>query len=83
MRQPQASSASVGSIAASSAPVAEPAGCRRSAPQQAKRAHQAAASAGACSTRNTIELVYSPPTESPCTMRRSVSATGANKPSVS
>ena len=24
---------------------------------------------GACSTRNTIELVYSPPTESPCTMR--------------
>jgi hypothetical protein len=37
---------------------------------------------GACSTRNTIELVYSPPTESPCAMRSKVSAIGANKPSV-
>ena len=37
---------------------------------------------GACSTRNTIELVYSPPTESPCTMRSNVSAIGANSPSV-
>jgi hypothetical protein len=37
---------------------------------------------GARSTRNTIELVYSPPTESPCTMRNSVSAAGAKRPSV-
>src|SRR5262245_30038102 len=37
---------------------------------------------GACSTRNTIELVYSPPTERPWTMRKSVSAIGAARPSV-
>src|SRR5262249_49270475 len=37
---------------------------------------------GARSTRNTIELVYSPPTESPCNMRNSVSAAGAKRPSV-
>ena len=37
---------------------------------------------GACSTRNTQELVHSPPIDSPCTMRNTVSATGAMSPSV-
>jgi hypothetical protein len=37
---------------------------------------------GARSTRNTIELVYSPPTERPWTMRSKVSAIGARSPSV-
>jgi hypothetical protein len=38
---------------------------------------------GARSIKNTIELGYSPPSESPCIMRRSVSAMGANTPMVS
>ena len=34
---------------------------------------------GACSTRNTIELKYSPPTESPCTIAPALTSVRADR----
>ena len=82
MRQPQASSASVDIAAAKPAPTAEPNRMPPQAPHETRAPIKPRRPGGACSTRNTIELVYSPPTESPCTMRSRVRANGANSPSV-
>ncbi len=64
------------------APTAEPSRMPAQAPQEMSAPIRPRRPWGACSIRNTIELVYSPPTESPCTMRSRVRATGANSPSV-
>ena len=82
MRQPQASSAAVDMLAAKPAPTAEPSRMPAQAPHDVSAPIRPRRPSGACSTRNTIELVYSPPTESPCTMRRKTSAIGASSPSV-
>jgi|GEM_PF-2969688 len=80
MRQPQASSAAVDMLAANPAPIAEPSRMPAQAPHEMNAPIRPRRPCGACSTRNTIELVYSPPTESPCTMRSRVSAIGAAIP---
>ena len=82
MRQPQASSVASDIEAAKPAPTAEPSRMPPLAPHDASAPITPRRPSGACSTRNIIELVYSPPTESPCTMRSSVSAIGAATPSV-
>src|SRR6476620_1225953 len=79
---PQASSVAVDMLAAKAAPTAEPSRvpiaqlAATNAPIKPRRP------SGACSTRNTIELGYSPPTESPCTTRSKVSPIGASTPMV-
>ena len=83
MRQPHASNASAGMIAASAAPTPEPSNKPTTAPTLAKPPMKPRRPSGARSIKNTIELGYSPPSESPCIMRRSVSAMGANTPMVS
>ena len=82
MRQPQASSVASDIDAAKPAPTADPSRVPPPAPDDASAPIRPRRPSGACSTRNTIELVYSPPTESPCTMRKNVSAIGASSPSV-
>ena len=82
MRQPQASSASVDMTAASTAPVAEPTRMPATAPQPAMAPMTPRWSGGACSTMKMMEVVYSPPTDRPWIMRRSVSRIGAATPSV-
>src|SRR5215472_6131102 len=82
MRQPQDSNAAVDMLAANTAPTAEPSRMPAPAPHAVSAPIKPPRPSGARSTRNTIELVYSPPTESPCTMRNSVSAAGAKRPSV-
>src|SRR5712675_1376933 len=64
MRQPQASSAAVDMLAAKAAPTAEPSRVPIAPPVAANAPIKPRRPSGACSTRNTIELVYSPPTES-------------------
>ena len=81
-RHPQDSSDAVDIVAAKPAPTAEPSRMPPHAPHDAKAPITPRRPSGARSTRNTIELVYSPPTESPCTMRKRVSAMGAKRPSV-
>jgi hypothetical protein len=78
MRQPQASSAAVDKLAAKAAPTAEPSKMPIAAPVAANAPIKPRRPSGACSTRNTIELAYSPPTESPCTTRSKVSPIGAS-----
>src|SRR5262245_62124255 len=70
MRQPQASSAVVDMLAANAAPTAEPSRMPTVAPAPASAPIRPRRPSGACWTRNTIELVYSPPTESPCTAKQ-------------
>ena len=82
MRHPQDSSDVVDIVAAKPAPTAEPSRMPPHAPHDVKAPIKPRRPSGARSTRNTIELVYSPPTESPCTMRSRVSAMGARSPSV-
>ena len=82
MRQPQASSVSAGIAAASTAPVADPARMPPTAPQPAMAPITPRCSGRACSTMKTMEVVYSPPTDRPWIMRRSVSRIGAAMPSV-
>jgi hypothetical protein len=82
MRQPQASSAAVDMLAAKAAPTAEPSRMPSAEPDAASAPIKPRRPSGARSTRNTSELVYSPPTESPCTTRSKVSATGASSPMV-
>ena len=83
MRQPQAARASGDMAAAKAAPVADPSRMppleeiEASAPIAPRRP------GGACSTRNTIEVVPSPPTDRPWIMRNAVSRMGAASPSVS
>ena len=82
MRQPQASSAAVDMLAAKAAPTAEPSSMPTVAPEAPNAPIKPRRPSGACSTRNTIEPVYSPPTDSPCTTRSQVSPTGASTPIV-
>src|SRR4029077_21151661 len=82
MRHPQDSSAAVGIIAAKPAPTAEPSRMPPHAPHDVNAPIRPRRPSGARSTRNTIELVYSPPTERPWTMRSKVSAMAARSPSV-
>ena len=72
---------SAGSTAVSSAPVAEPSRMPPTAPQQPMAPIRPRRPGGACSTMKTMEVVYSPPTDRPWTMRRNVSAIGASIPS--
>src|SRR5215471_13441234 len=69
MRQPQDSNAAVDMLAANTAPTAEPSRMPAPAPHAVSAPIKPRRPSGARSTRNTIELVYSPPTESPCTTR--------------
>jgi hypothetical protein len=69
-------------LAANAAPTAEPSRMPVVAAHAASAPIRPRRPSGARSTRNTIELVYSPPTESPCTNRNRVSAIGARSPSV-
>jgi hypothetical protein len=52
------------------------------APQHPSAPTRARRLGGDCSMMKMIEVVYSPPTERPCTMRSSVSRIGAAMPSV-
>lgn len=65
MLQPQASSAAVDMLAAKAAPTAEPSRMPTVLPAAPSAPNKPRRPLGACSTRNTNELVYSPPTESP------------------
>src|SRR5262245_1732303 len=73
---------SVDTLAAKAAPTAEPSRVPIAPPVAANAPIKPRRPSGACSTRNTIELVYSPPTESPCTTRNKVSPIGASTPMV-
>src|SRR5262245_11492988 len=65
MRQPHDSNAAVDMLAAKTAPTAEPSRMPAPAPHAVSAPIKPRRPSGARSTRNTIELVYSPPTESP------------------
>ena len=83
MRQPHLSSVSVVISAAIVAPTPEPSMMPRVVPQQITAPINPRYPTDARSTRKKIELVYSPPTESPWTMRNRISARGASRPRVS
>ena len=75
--------ASADIVEASSAPVAEPSRMPPTAPQPAMAPTRPRRPGGARSTMKTIEVVYSPPTDRPWIMRRSVRMIGAAMPSTS
>ena len=81
MRQPHASSVSGVISAAVAAPIPEPSRMPMVVPQHVTAPMNPRRPSEACSTRKTIELVYSPPTDSPWIMRRITRITGAANPS--
>ena len=83
MRQPQLSRACSDITEASRAPVADPSRMPPTAPQQPMAPTIARRLGGACSMMKMMEVVYSPPTDRPCTMRSKVRMIGAARPSTS
>ena len=66
-----------------SAPTAEPASMPPVQPTVAKEAKVPRQRGGPFSARNTAEVMYSPPTESPCARRSTSSSTAESTPAVS